>query len=148
MSPDQGRGPLLEDQLCFLLYSASRRMIAVYKPLLEKLGLTYPQYLVLMVLWEAHPAPLNVKTLGEKLYLDSGTLTPLLKRLEAQGAIVRRRSREDERHLEVSLTAEGLALKEHARSIPEALACLARARNMHEIPDLFENLKHFVAHLD
>lgn len=111
----------LEDQLCFALYSASRAVTAAYAPLLEPLGLTYPQYLVMLVLWEGDGA--SVKAIGEQLALDSGTLTPLLKRLEAQGLVRRARSSEDERVVEIFLTTEGKRLKQRARAIPEQLVC-------------------------
>ena len=110
----------LDKQLCFALYSASLAMTKVYKPLLEPLGLTYPQYLVLMVLWERDGLPVN--TLGERLFLDSGTLTPLLKRMEAAGWVERARDAADERRVLVSLTPEGRALRRRAQSVPQALA--------------------------
>jgi DNA-binding MarR family transcriptional regulator len=111
----------LSDQLCFALYAASRAVTATYVPLLEPLGLTYPQYIVMLVLWENDG--LSVKRIGEELTLDSGTLTPLLKRLEAQGLVKRRRSTEDERVVEIFLTSEGKSLKQKAKSVPEKLAC-------------------------
>ena len=100
----------LENQLCFPLYAASKEVIRRYKPLLDKVDLTYTQYIALMVLWEDNE--INVKTLGEKLFLDSGTLTPLLKKLENKGYITRKRLDIDERNLTISITKEGLALKE------------------------------------
>jgi DNA-binding MarR family transcriptional regulator len=106
----------LDDQLCFALYAASRAMTAVYAPLLDPLGITYPQYLVLLVLWDGDGA--RVSHLGERLQLDSATLTPLLKRLEARGLVERRRSTADERVVEVFLTAEGKRLKRRAAEIP------------------------------
>lgn len=105
----------LDQQLCFPLYAASRLMTRRYKPYLDKLGITYPQYLVLMVLWEESPVPL--KTIGEKLYLSSNTLTPLLKRLATMALIKRERSTEDERELYVHLTETGQALQEQARCV-------------------------------
>jgi DNA-binding MarR family transcriptional regulator len=113
----------LDQQLCFALYSASRAMTRAYQPLLEPLGITYPQYLVLLVLWE-HDG-VSVKHLGDRLALDSGTLTPLLKRLEQQGLLARRRARDDERVVEIALTREGRALRAKATSVPGRLACLA-----------------------
>ncbi len=110
----------LDRQLCFALYSTSLAMTKVYKPLLEPLGLTYPQYLALLVLWESDP--LGVGELGERLSLDSGTLTPLLKRMQAAGWIVRERAADDERRVLVSLTPAGRALKARARSVPQRLA--------------------------
>ncbi len=110
----------LDNQLCFALYSASLAMTKLYKPLLEPLGLTYPQYLALLVLWERDG--LAVNELGERLFLDSGTLTPLLKRMEAAGWLSRERASDDERRVIVSLTADGKALKRRAQSVPRALA--------------------------
>ena len=106
----------LEDQLCFALHAASRAMTAVYAPLLDALGLTYPQYLVLLVLWD-HDGE-RVSHIGERLELDSATLTPLLKRLEARGLVERRRSAADERVVEVFLTAEGKRLRKRATAVP------------------------------
>ncbi|BCI51962.1 putative transcriptional regulator, MarR family protein [Mycolicibacterium litorale] len=109
----------LDQHLCFALYSATRAMTAAYRPVLDELNLTYPQYLVLVVLWEE--GPVTVGRLGQRLQLDSGTLSPLLKRLEANGIVVRRRSRADERQVEVELTDAGRALEERAQCIPERL---------------------------
>ncbi|RRJ84474.1 MarR family winged helix-turn-helix transcriptional regulator [Aestuariirhabdus litorea] len=111
----------LDNQLCFALYAGSRAITRLYRPLLEPLGLTYPQYLVLLVLWERRPQAINVKELGEKLSLDSGTLTPLLKRMEQSTLIVRKRSKQDERAREISLTAKGTALRVQASCIPARL---------------------------
>lgn len=107
---------LLDNQLCFALYSTSLAMTKMYKPLLEELGLTYPQYLAMLVLWERDG--LMVSELGERLYLDSGTLTPLLKRLEASGFISRIRDVEDERRVHITLTSSGRRLKTRAAKIP------------------------------
>ena len=112
--------PRLDRQVCFALYSASRAATAVYRPMLEDLGLTYPQYLVMLVLWESEPR--GVKDLGEELGLDSGTLSPLLKRLEALGFVERRRSGEDERRVAIHLTPAGRALSSKASGIPQHLA--------------------------
>ncbi|KUI30164.1 MarR family transcriptional regulator [Mycobacterium sp. IS-1742] len=109
----------LDQHLCFALYSATRAMTAAYRPVLTELNLTYPQYLVLLVLWEE--GPVTVGRLGERLHLDSGTLSPLLKRLEANGFLERRRSRADERQVEIVLTDAGRALEERAQCIPEEL---------------------------
>lgn len=106
----------LDDQMCFALYAASRAVTGVYRPLLDELGLTYPQYLVLLMLWENGPSA--VKDVGAALQLDYGTLTPLLKRLEAMGLVVRRRRVDDERGVEVTLTDEGAALRERVRDVP------------------------------
>lgn len=109
----------LENQLCFPLYVASRNVIGKYKPYLDKINLTYTQYITMMVLWEQKEV--NVKELGRKLYLDSGTLTPLLKTLEAKEYIKRVRSSSDERNLMVSLTTKGEKLKEKAIDIPKEI---------------------------
>ena len=106
----------LSKQLCFPLYACSREMIKLYKPWLDELGLTYTQYITMMVLWEHHAT--TVKSLGQELYLDSGTLTPLLKKLEEKGLVTRRRSEQDERNLIVTLTEKGEALREDALHIP------------------------------
>jgi DNA-binding MarR family transcriptional regulator len=110
----------LDNQLCFALYDASRAVIRAYGPLLADLGITYPQYLSLLVLWEAD-APVSVGELGERLHLDSGTLTPLLKRLEHLGLVVRRRDPADERRVLVRLTPEGSQLRARAADIPGML---------------------------
>ena len=110
---------LLENQLCFALYATSLAMGKVYKPLLDELGVTYPQYLVMLVLWEADG--LTVSEIGERLYLDSGTLTPLLKRLEAAGLVRRRRDPEDERRVLVRLSPGGRKLKQQAAKIPQCI---------------------------
>ena len=107
---------LLDNQLCFALYSTSLAMTKLYKPLLDEMGLTYPQYLAMLVLWERDG--LMVSELGDRLYLDSGTLTPLLKRLEASGYISRIRAVEDERRVYVTLTSSGRKLKSRAAKIP------------------------------
>ena len=107
---------LLDNQLCFAMYSTSLAMTKLYKPLLEELGLTYPQYLVMLVLWERDG--LMVSELGERLYLDSGTLTPLLKRMETAGLVARIRAVDDERRVHISLTAAGRKLKTKAARIP------------------------------
>jgi MarR family transcriptional regulator, organic hydroperoxide resistance regulator len=111
----------LDEQLCFAVYTASRALTRAYGPLLEPLGITYPQYLTLLVLWKENG--LSVKGLGDRLALDSGTLTPLLKRLEQQGYVERKRSAEDERVVNVFLTASGKALKTKAKKVPLELAC-------------------------
>ena len=110
----------LENQLCFPLYACSREIIKQYKPFLDELDLTYTQYITMMVLWER--TSLTAKELGETLFLDSGTLTPLLKKLEAKGFLTRKRSAEDERSLVVTVTDAGLALRDRAVRIPEAMA--------------------------
>ena len=110
----------LENQLCFPLYACSREIIKQYKPFLDELDLTYTQYITMMVLWER--TSLTAKELGEALFLDSGTLAPLLKKLEAKGYLTRKRSAEDERSLIVTVTDAGLALRDRAVRIPEAMA--------------------------
>ena len=113
----------LDQQLCFALYRASRALTRAYGPLLEPLGVTYPQYLVLLVLWQDDDLP--VKAIGERLALDSATLTPLLKRLEEQGVVTRTRDSHDERVVRIRLTKHGKALRTKAKAIPPALACKA-----------------------
>ena len=116
----------LDNQLCFKLYAASRAVIRGYKPMLDQLGLTYPQYLVMLVLWEWQqkpPAQPTVKALGERLLLDSGTLTPLLKRLEIQGFLQRKRSANDEREVHLALSETGRALREQVPALKRQLLC-------------------------
>ena len=110
---------LLGNQLCFAVYSTAHAFNRAYKPLLDRLGLTYPQYLVMLVLWERDGVP--VKNIGERLLLDSGTLTPLLKRLEAAELVKRSRSTEDERQVLIALTSKGHALREKAKAVPEGI---------------------------
>ena len=114
----------LDNQICFAVYSATHAFNRVYKPLLDRLGLTYPQYLVMLVLWERDGVPL--KEIGERLHLDSGTLTPLLKRLEQAGLVKRTRSTEDERQVLIGLTAHGHALKDKARAVPPQILAAAQ----------------------
>lgn len=114
--------PVLDEQICFALYSASRAITARYRDLLDPLGLTYPQYLVLLVLWQTEPA--TVTHLGERLHLDSGTLSPLLRRMETAGLLTRSRLAHDERSVQVSLTEAGSALRHEARGITQ-LICAA-----------------------
>lgn len=113
----------LENQLCFPLYACSKEVIRQYRPHLEKLDLTYTQYITMMVLWSQNK--INVKELGKKLFLDSGTLTPVLKSLELKGYVSRSRSMEDERVLIIEITDTGMALRQQAVSVPEKMgACL------------------------
>lgn len=115
----------LDRQLCFALYTASRAVVRAYAPLLEDAGLTYPQYVTMLVLWEDADRPRSIGELGERLQLDSGTLTPLLKRLASMGYLTRSRDAEDERRVLVTLTAEGLALRDRLAAVPESfLGCL------------------------
>jgi len=127
----------LDQQLCFALYASSLAMTKAYKPLLEPLGLTYPQYLVMLVLWESDG--IHVSQLGERLSLDSGTLTPLLKRMESKGWLLRQRAQEDERRVEVFLTQSGQALKAEARPIPGILACASNC-SLQELQELTQRL--------
>jgi MarR family transcriptional regulator, organic hydroperoxide resistance regulator len=127
----------LDNQLCFALYSASLAMTKSYKPHLDKLGLTYPQYLVMLVLWQQDDV--LVKTIGERLFLDSGTLTPLLKRLEASTFIVRTRDASDERQVRITLTREGRELKKKAQNIPHEMLC-ASGQPQHVLANLRDQL--------
>jgi len=128
----------LDHQLCFALYSSSLVMTKLYKPVLGALGLTYPQYLVLLVLWETDA--IGVGELGERLYLDSGTLTPLLKRMEAAGLLARERAASDERRVIVTLTVAGRALRRKAESVPMQVAC-ATGCKLDEISQLTAQLQ-------
>lgn len=123
MAYDPDEALKLKNQLCFPLYAAARRVTSVYTPILKPLGLTYTQYIVFLVLWEEDHLP--VSEIGERLLLDSGTLTPLLKKMEAQGYLTRTRSKEDERSVLVDLTDKGRALKAEALQIPlQAASCV------------------------
>ncbi|MBR2258015.1 MAG: MarR family transcriptional regulator [Blautia sp.] len=106
----------LDSQLCFPLYAAARKVVALYTPYFKPLGLTYTQYIALMALWQEHT--ISVKDLGQKLCLDSGTLTPLLKKMEAAGYVTRKRSQEDERLVMITITGQGMSLKERVADIP------------------------------
>ena len=113
---------LLENQLCFPLYACARKIVAAYTPFLKELGITYPQYITMMVLWEEKEIAMH--DLGARLFLDSGTLTPVLKRLETAGFLTRKRSEADERRVLVALTEKGRALREAAGRVPDAMGCL------------------------
>lgn len=113
--------PVLREQLCFALYTATHRVVRAYRPMLEPLGLTYVQYLVMLVLWES--APRSVGELGAQLHLDSGTLTPLLKRMEKAGLVIRERDSEDERRVLISLTEHGQSLRASSREIADNMLC-------------------------
>ena len=128
----------LDNQLCFALYSSSLVMTKMYKPVLAELGLTYPQYLVLLVLWESDR--ISVGELGERLFLDSGTLTPLLKRIEAGGLLTRTRALDDERRVVVALSAAGRALRRKAKQVPLEVAC-ATGCQLDEIATLTAQLQ-------
>ena len=119
-SDDRFEALKLKNQICFPLYACAKEIVRRYKPYLDKIDLTYTQYIVMMVLWEKEAC--TVKELGECLYLDSGTLTPLLKKLEAKGYITRHRSDEDERNLIVQITETGMKLREEAVLIPQAMS--------------------------
>jgi DNA-binding MarR family transcriptional regulator len=127
----------LDNQVCFAIYSTAHAFNRIYKPLLDRLGLTYPQYLVMLVLWERDDVA--VKEIGERLYLDSGTLTPLLKRLEAADLVKRTRSTEDERQVLIALTAKGRALQEKARTVPQSILA-ASACSVSELSALKNDL--------
>jgi DNA-binding MarR family transcriptional regulator len=129
----------LDNQICFAVYSAAHAFNRVYKPLLDHLGLTYPQYLVMLVLWERDGVP--VKEIGERLFLDSGTLTPLLKRLDQAGQIKRTRSTEDERQVLIGLTAQGHALKDKARAVPPSILAASEC----SVPELLAMKNEIVA---
>ncbi len=136
--------PRLDRQVCFALYSASKAATAVYRPVLDELGLTYPQYLVMLVLWENEPR--SVRELGTELGLDSGTLSPLLKRLEALGFVERRRSAEDERRVEIHLSDAGRALSARAGAVPQRLADAA-GLSAAELAQLHDTLGRLTAAL-
>lgn len=135
---------LLDEQICFALYNASRALTARYRELLEPLGLTYPQYLVLLVLWQTDVV--TVSHLGERLHLDSGTLSPLLRRLEAAGLVTRVRAPEDERSVRVSLTEEGSSLRRLAENIPERV-CAATGLQLGELQLLRDEVISVAEHI-
>jgi DNA-binding MarR family transcriptional regulator len=139
-----GHIPRLDQQLCFALYSAVNRVTRLYRPVLAALGLTYPQYLAMLALWERSPR--TVGALGEALDLDSGTITPLLKRLEKQDLLRRRRDPADERRVIVELTAAGHALRVRAAEVPASLACRI-ALPQAELIELGDRVRRFKAHL-
>jgi DNA-binding MarR family transcriptional regulator len=134
----------LDNQLCFAVYAAAHAFNATYKPLLEPLGLTYPQYLVMLVLWQEDDV--TVSGIGARLGLDSGTLTPLLKRLEAGGFVARLRDAADERQVRITLTASGRALKQKAKAVPQQLLC-ALGLSLGEIGALRGRLEALTANL-
>lgn len=135
----------LDQQLCFPLYVCSKELIKKYKPLLDPLGITYTQYIAFMALWEEDN--ISVKDLGQKLYLDSGTLTPLLKKMESQGFVTRTRSTDDERTVYITLTEKGVALKDKAISIPNQMgSCLPLDPN--EAASLYQILHKFINNIN
>ncbi|MCO7612335.1 MarR family winged helix-turn-helix transcriptional regulator [Pseudomonas chlororaphis] len=136
----------LDRQLCFKLYAASRAVVRGYKPMLDRLGLTYPQYLVMLVLWEWQATPVpqpTVKALGERLLLDSGTLTPLLKRLQQLQLVQRQRSGRDEREVHLSLSEAGLALRDQVPPLKAALLCDSGV-NLDNLDPLRDGLDHLL----
>lgn len=138
MSDNKYEGLKLRNHLCFPLYAAARETIKLYTPFLDEIGLTYTQYIAMMVLWERKSV--TVKELGHELFLDSGTLTPMLKKLETKGLIDRVRSTADERNLIVSITEEGEALKDKAVHIPKAMSESLSVISGNEIIDLYNTL--------
>jgi DNA-binding MarR family transcriptional regulator len=136
-SPKLKPSLLLSEQLCFALYSTMLAMNKVYRKLLRKLGLTYPQYLVMLVLWERDE--LMVSEIGERLFLDSTTLTPLLKRLEASGLVTRTRAANDERQVIITLTRQGRALKSQAQEVPESVFCASEC-TLEEVVSIRDHL--------
>lgn len=135
----------LEEHICFSLYATSRAIFRMYRPLLDELGLTYPQYLVLLVLWDRREC--SIKELSETLSLDSGTLTPMLKRMESAKLIVRKRSETDERVVNIQITDSGKALQERAVCIPEAMFA-SSGMTMEEISALNETIKKLMSHVE
>ncbi|MBT2294400.1 MarR family winged helix-turn-helix transcriptional regulator [Pseudomonas fluorescens] len=139
----------LDSQLCFKLYAASRAVIRGYKPMLDQLGLTYPQYLAMLVLWEwqeSAPEQPTVKALGERLLLDSGTLTPLLKRLEQLSLVQRQRSARDEREVHLSLTQTGWNLREQVGPLKARLLCDS-GLDLDRLGDLRDGLDHLLGQI-
>lgn len=137
--------PRLDDQLCFALYAASRAMVAAYQPFLAPLGLTYPQYLVLLCLWEEDGV--TVSHLGERLHLDSGTLTPLLKRMEKDGLVARTRDREDERKVILTLASRGRKLEKRAPEVMNGIFCSLGA-SLEEITRVRASVKKLITRLE
>ncbi len=135
----------LDNQLCFAFYTCSREIIRQYKPYLDKLGITYTQYVTMLVLWES--PKISVKGLGDKLYLDSGTLTPLLKRLEASGLITRERDAMDERSVIISLTPKGKDIQKSAYEIPEKIFC-STGLSVDEAISLREQIKKLIRQMN
>jgi DNA-binding MarR family transcriptional regulator len=139
----------LDNQICFAIYASSREITKLYRPLLQDIGLTYTQYVTMLALWEKDNV--TVSELGNRLYLDSGTLTPLLKKLEAAGLVRRTRDRNDERSVLVTLTAEGEALREKAVDIPDQLVCKLDATPeegitlLSQMHELLSRIKHYSA---
>lgn len=135
----------LDNQLCFALYACSREVIKLYKPALDKLGITYTQYVTLLSLWEQDN--ITVKDLGSKLYLDSGTLTPLLKKLESMNIVERVRDKEDERNVYIKLTSDGMEMKEKVLEIPKQVFC-STGLSLEEAIELKNKLKQLLSNLN
>ena len=143
MNSQNNFNPLaLDNQLCFALYVCSKEVIRKYQPLLEPLNLTYTMYITLLCLWEKEGV--TVKELGQRLYLDSGTLTPLLKKMENQNLITRSRSKDDERTVYINLTEEGRALKEKCLDVPSKMAC-CKMIDLQQAPKLLESLHEIMS---
>lgn len=143
----------LDNQLCFTLYALSRKVTALYRPLLDPLGITYPQYLVFLVMWEtqagiapAYFVGVPVKTLCRRLHLDTGTLTPLLKRMESEDWLTRERSREDEREVLIKLTQKGLDLRQQAQKVPVELLCKVGGEGL-ALMEIQQKLHQMLDHL-
>ncbi|ERI51560.1 MarR family winged helix-turn-helix transcriptional regulator [Pseudomonas sp. NPDC077186] len=140
----------LDNQLCFKLYAASRAVIRAYKPMLDALGLTYPQYLAMLVLWEWQaqaPEQPTLKALGQRLQLDSGTLTPLLKRLEQMGLVQRRRAAHDEREVHLALSEAGRALQARVAPLKAQLLCQFGGEELAELDGLRQRLDRLLSRL-
>ena len=135
---------LLDNQLCYALYAAAHRMTKSYRPMLERIGLTYPQYLVLLVLWETDGV--TVSEIGRRLRLDSGTLTPVLKRLESAGLLVRNRRQSDEREVEIGLTPRGRSLKADAAEVRQSVMCQLNLTEP-EVQAMRADLNHLIENL-
>lgn len=151
MSNKQTFDPLLLDnQLCFPLYACARKIVAAYNPFLKELGLTYPQYITMMVMWEENKVAM--RDLGKRLYLDSGTLTPVLKKLEAMGYLERYRNPDDERILIISLTDKGKALRNDAEKVPHQMGCLINQKgellSLEEVEKMKEQLYQIIHTLE
>lgn len=149
MSAFDTAGLQLDNQLCFKLYAASRAVIRAYKPMLDALGLTYPQYLVMLVLWgqEQAPGQPTLKALGQRLQLDSGTLTPLLKRLEQMGLVQRRRAQADEREVHLALSDSGRALQAQVLPLKAQLLCQFADQDLLEMEGLRRSLDRLLTRL-
>ncbi len=138
----------LENQLCFRLYAASRLVMQAYHPYLSELGITYPQYLVLLVLWEQDAQPVN--DLARRLHLETNTVTPLLQRMEKEGLVTRKRGKEDGRQVIVSLTASGREMEDRAAAIPAAVGSRAACSRLTpaSVPELFATLDELITNLE